>query len=129
MAITEMQTLLLWALLAKPGGASFQKDIRPEVKKPDRDALVKAGLITKEKRGRAGNWLEVTDKGWAWAADHLDAALPKRSTAGSAGHQSKQNRPASAGRPRGEPQVRLPHVTAAQCAGNAGFYKDYWQLS
>ena len=57
MAITEMQTLLLWALLAKPGGASFQKDIRPEVKKPDRDALVKAGLITKEKRGRAGNSL------------------------------------------------------------------------
>ena len=81
MASTEMQTLILWALLAK-GGAGFQKDIRPEVKKPDREALVRAGLIGCEKRGQSGYWLEVTDKGWAWAADHLDADLPKRSTAG-----------------------------------------------
>jgi hypothetical protein len=83
-ALTEMQTLVLWALFAKPDGASFQKDIRPEVTKPDREALVKAGLITSEKRGGSGLWLEVTDKGWAWAAEHLDADLPKRSTAGSA---------------------------------------------
>jgi hypothetical protein len=77
-----MQTLILWALLAM-GGAGFQKDVRPELKKPEREALVKAGLIGCEKRGRpAAYWLEVTDKGWAWAADHLDAALPKRSTAG-----------------------------------------------
>jgi hypothetical protein len=82
-AVTEMQTLILWALLAKPEGASFQKDIKPKVEKPDREALVKAGLITGEKRGRPGYWLEVTDKGWAWAADNLDAALPKRSPAGS----------------------------------------------
>jgi hypothetical protein len=83
-ALTEMQTLVLWALFAKPDGASFQKDIKPDVKKPDREALVRAGLITIEKRGGSGFWLEVTDKGWAWAAEHLDADLPKRSTAGSA---------------------------------------------
>jgi hypothetical protein len=83
-ALTEMQTLILWALLARTGGAGFQKDIKPEVKKPDREALVRAGLIASEKRGRPGLWLEITDKGWAWAADHLDADLPKRSTAGSA---------------------------------------------
>jgi hypothetical protein len=82
-ALTEMQTLVLWALLAKTGGASFQKDVRPEVKKPDREALVSAGLIRCEKRGASGFWLEVTDKGWAWATEHLDAELPKRSTAGS----------------------------------------------
>lgn len=82
MALTEMQTLILWALLSKTGGASFQKDIRPEVKKPDREALVEAGLITTEKRGRPGLWLEITDKGWAWATDHLDVDLPTRSTAG-----------------------------------------------
>jgi hypothetical protein len=82
--LTEMQTLILWALLAKTGGGGFQKDIRPEVKKLDREALVRAGLITREKRGRSGLWLEITDKGWAWAADHLGADLPKRSTAGSA---------------------------------------------
>jgi hypothetical protein len=79
-----MQTLILWALLIKRDGAGFQKDVKPEVKKPDREALVRAGLITSEKRGRPGFWLEITDKGWAWAADHLDADLPKRSTAGSA---------------------------------------------
>jgi len=82
MALTELQTLILWALLAKAEGGSFQKDIRPEVTKKDREALVKAGLIISEKRGPR-IWLEVTEKGWAWAGDNLDASLPKRSTAGS----------------------------------------------
>jgi hypothetical protein len=81
--ITEMQTLILWALLANEGGASFQKDVRPQVKKPDRDALAKEGLIIAENRGRKGYWLEATDRGWAWASEHLDAPLPKRSPAGS----------------------------------------------
>jgi hypothetical protein len=81
--LNEMQTLILWSILAQPGGASFQKDIKPEVKKADRNALIQAGLITSEKRGR-GYWLEVTDKGWDWAGNHLDATLPKRSNAGSA---------------------------------------------
>jgi hypothetical protein len=84
MTLTEMQTLILWALLARPGGASFQKNILPEVTKSDREALVKAGLITSERRGGSGFWLEITDNGWAWARDHLDADLPKRSIAGSA---------------------------------------------
>ena len=83
MLITEMQTLILWALLANEGGASFQKDVRPQVKKPDRDALAKEGLIIAENRGRKGYWLEATDRGWAWASEHLDAPLPKRSPAGS----------------------------------------------
>ncbi len=82
MALTELQTLILWALLAKAEGGSFQKDIRPEVTKKDREALVKAGLITSEKRGPR-IWIEVTEKGWAWAGDNLDASLPKRSNAGS----------------------------------------------
>ena len=83
MLITEMQTFILWALLANEGGASFQKDVRPQVKKPDRDALAKEGLIIAENRGRKGYWLEATDRGWAWASEHLDAPLPKRSPAGS----------------------------------------------
>jgi hypothetical protein len=81
-ALNEMQTLILWALLVRTGGGDLQKDIKPEVKKADRQALVSAGLIAVERRGR-GYWLEVTDKGWSWAANHLDANLPKRSTAGS----------------------------------------------
>lgn len=83
MVLTKMQTLILWALLAKPGSASFQKDMRPEVKKADREALKAAGLIACEKRGRA-QWIEATDKGWIWAGEHLDADLPTRSPAGSA---------------------------------------------
>ena len=83
MALTEMRTLMLWALLAKPGGAGLQKDIRPEVKKPDRDALAREGLIRSDPKSRP-IMLEVTDKGWAWAGDHLDAELPKRSVHGAA---------------------------------------------
>jgi hypothetical protein len=82
-ALNEMQTLILWSLLVQKDGSGLQKDIRPEVKKHDREALVRAGLIIAPKRGR-GYWLEVTDKGWSWAAEHLDADLPKRSIAGSA---------------------------------------------
>jgi hypothetical protein len=78
-----MQTLILWSLIADPNGGCFQKDVKPVVKKPDRDALVAAGLVASAKRGR-GLWLEVTDKGWDWAGEHLDAALPKGSTAGCA---------------------------------------------
>src|SRR5215813_2553569 len=77
-----MQTLILWALFAK-GGEAYAKDIKPEVKKKDREALVHLGLVATEKRKNA-NLLAVTDKGWAWAADHLDAPLPSRSTAGAA---------------------------------------------
>jgi hypothetical protein len=80
-APTKMQTLILWALLVSPRSAGLQKDIRPKVSKSDREALVEGGLIDSAKRGRAF-WLEVTDKGWAWAQDHLDADLPSRSTEG-----------------------------------------------
>jgi hypothetical protein len=82
-APTEMQTLILWALFAKPNGASFQKDLIPEVKKPDREALIRAGLITADKPDGRRWRLEITETGWAWAGDHLGADLPRRSTAGS----------------------------------------------
>lgn len=81
--LTGKQTLILWAILVAPEGGGYQKDLRPVVAKPDRDALVKAGLIAAAKRGR-GMWLEATDKGWAFAQDHLDATLPSRSNAGAA---------------------------------------------
>jgi hypothetical protein len=73
--LTKMQTLTLWALLANAGGASAVKNIKPAVRKPDREALVKAGLIAVEKRGR-DFWLKITDEGWTWATAHLDAGLP-----------------------------------------------------
>jgi len=78
------QTLILWALLVKDNGAGFQSELKPEPDKADRESLEKAGLITCEKRGRYRRyWLEVTEKGWAWAADHLNHDLPSGSPAGS----------------------------------------------
>jgi hypothetical protein len=75
------QTLMMWALLAK-GGESYAKDLKPEVKRPDRTSLVSVGLIASAKGARGAFRLEVTDKGWAWAADHLSAELPTGSKAG-----------------------------------------------
>jgi hypothetical protein len=82
LALTKMQTLILWALLAKTGSASALKEIKPDVKKADREALVSAGLVVSEKRGR-DIWLTMTDEGRAWAANHLDADLPTHCPAAS----------------------------------------------
>ena len=80
----EKQTLILWALLARDNAAGFQNELKPEPDKADRDALEKAGLIKCERRGRYRRiWIEVTEKGWAWATDHLNDDLPTGSPAGS----------------------------------------------
>lgn len=86
---TPKQTLVLWALIAKGGGSfarSGKGDIKPDVDAGDKKTLKAAGLITVEKRstdaGTRADWLEVSDKGWAWASENLAAPLPGRSTAG-----------------------------------------------
>ena len=80
----EKQTLILWALLARDNAAGFQNELKPEPDKADREALEKAGLIKCERRGRYRRiWIEVTEKGWAWATDHLNDDLPTGSPAGS----------------------------------------------
>jgi hypothetical protein len=80
----EKRTLVLWALLARENAAAFQNELKPEPRKADRDALEKDGLIKLPKRDRSRRiWIEVTDKGWAWAGSNLNAALPQNSPAGS----------------------------------------------
>jgi DNA-binding PadR family transcriptional regulator len=80
----EKQTLILWALLIRDNAAGFQNELKPTPDKADRDTLARAGLINWERRGRYRRvWIEVTEKGWAWAADHLDNDLPTGSPAGS----------------------------------------------
>lgn len=79
----EMQTLIMWALLAR-GGEARAKDLKPDVKAKDRQALVTLGLIGATKAKGGAFVLSATDKGWAWAAENLHAALPGRSTAGCA---------------------------------------------
>jgi hypothetical protein len=79
----EKRALILWALLVTENAAAFQNELKPEPDKADRDALEGAGLIKVERRGRYKRyWIEVTDKGWVWASEHLDAKLPTRSNAG-----------------------------------------------
>lgn len=80
-----LQTLFMWRLLADDGGA-FQQGLKPDLSKPKRDPLVKAGLLEvvkrrKSERARPANFLQLTDAGWEWAAAHLDAEVSTRSTA------------------------------------------------
>jgi hypothetical protein len=76
----EKRTLILWGLLVRENAAAFQKELKPDPEKADRNALTGEGLIKWEKRGRR-IWIEVTDKGWEWAGKNLDAALPANSSA------------------------------------------------
>lgn len=85
----EKQTLILWALLARDGAAGFQKDLKPEPDKTDREELEARGFINVEKRGRYKTvWIAVTKAGLDWAENNLAAPLPGGSTAGSAILQS-----------------------------------------
>ncbi len=79
-SLKPMQVLVLWALIVQ-GGKGLQKDIRPRITKPLRDSLERAGLIVSRKNDKRAIVIEVTDKGWAWASENLDAELPARSTA------------------------------------------------
>jgi hypothetical protein len=76
----EKQTLALWALLGN-GGAGIGSALKPEVERAEREALSRSGLITVEKRGRSF-WLEVSDRGWRWAEEHLADALPDKTFGG-----------------------------------------------
>ena len=76
----EKQTLAMWALLGN-GGAGIGSALKPEVEKAEREALERSGLITVEKRVRPFR-LEVTDRGWRWAEEHLADALPDKTYGG-----------------------------------------------
>jgi DNA-binding PadR family transcriptional regulator len=79
-----IQTLYIWRLLVSQGEA-WLSDIKPQLKPPLRRELKEAGFITEEKRstpkGSKGLYVQLTDQGWAWATDNLEAPLPSRSTA------------------------------------------------
>ena len=74
--MTPKQTLIVWCLLGCRG-QTMQKDIVPKVEKADREALVAGGYIVSAKGKRGALSLEVTDKGWHWAGEHLGDPLPK----------------------------------------------------
>lgn len=78
----EKQALIMWALLVRENAGAFQKELKPEPEKHDRDALEDEGLISWCKKERGKIWIEVTEKGWAWAGQNLSASLPANSNAG-----------------------------------------------
>jgi hypothetical protein len=76
----EKQALALWALLGN-GGSGFGGELKPEVRKAEREGLNKAGFIAIERKGRSF-WLDVTDRGWRWAEEHLADSLPDKTYGG-----------------------------------------------
>jgi hypothetical protein len=79
-SVSPKQTLFLWRLLVEPEGI-FLKGLKPELTAAERNQLVALGLIAVDKRkanpkARATNYAILAEKGWNWAATHLDAKLP-----------------------------------------------------
>ena len=86
--IKPLELLFLWRL-AVAGGGDWLKDIKPDPESPARKRLQADGVIEQEKRkppsgGRAAQFVSLTDKGWGWLGDHLDADLSTRTPAGTA---------------------------------------------
>jgi hypothetical protein len=77
--VTPMQTLIVWSLLAE-GGVAFSSDLPG--KAPDRRALKSLGLVA-ETREKRKTRVEVTERGWAWAAEHLDREISRSSASAS----------------------------------------------
>lgn len=73
------QALLLWNLLITGEEPAMSK-AKPELKPAERKALVEAGLIRLERRGRSQH-LVLEDKAWDWAVEHFEVELAKTSSA------------------------------------------------
>ena len=79
-----LQVLFLWGLLAQEG-EDWKSDIKPDLK-TKYTPLVRAGFIEEESRrnpstGKPKKWIRLSDEGWAWAQDHLDAEVSQTKTA------------------------------------------------
>lgn len=85
---SPLETLFLWRLLAS-GDGEFLKYIKPDPGASQRRRLKEAGLIETEsrrdarpgKRPARSTYISLSEKGWEWAANHLDAKVSERSTA------------------------------------------------
>lgn len=83
---TPLQTLILWRLLST-GGAAFLQEIKPELRPEDKKSLHAAGLIEVEQRkpghpkARRQTFISLSEAGWAWAEEHLDAPISHRTPA------------------------------------------------
>jgi len=82
-----LQTLYLWALLGH-GGGQWLDALKPVLPAPRRRQLRDWGLIGEAKRpaptGSKKLFIELTEQGWIWSRQHLDAPVSDRSPAGNA---------------------------------------------
>ncbi|MFS8038910.1 hypothetical protein ACI7BZ_18450 [Xanthobacter sp. AM11] len=69
-----MEITRIYALLGRAGSA-LQRDLKPAMDRPVREALVAAGFLTARKDKAANNALrlELTEAGWNWARKNLGA--------------------------------------------------------
>ena len=75
---SPQQALLLWTMITAEtleGREPLQSKTQPELKAPERQELVKAGLVALEQRPRGAKALVLTDRAWAWAANAVDIEL------------------------------------------------------
>src|SRR5271165_4405795 len=84
--IRPLELLFLWRL-AVAGGGDWLKDIKPDPDAAARKRLQAGGVIDQEKRrspsGRGkALYVTLTDQGWGWLGNHLDADLSTRTPAG-----------------------------------------------
>ena len=73
--LSPEQALILLALVARQGFIA-QNDLGIAVDAADRAALEHEALLTTEKREQNALWLRLTDKGWGWAEENLNKAVP-----------------------------------------------------
>ncbi len=84
--IKPLELLFVWRL-AVAGGGDWLKDIKPDPGSPARKRLQADGVLEQEKRksptGRGtALFISLTDRGWGWLGNHLDADLSTRTQAG-----------------------------------------------
>ena len=87
---SPLEVLFLWSLVGK-GGAGLKKELKPELTSKSRENLRKAGFLTVARQKNGAFWIELTDKGWVWVANNLDAKVSMRSPAAGAILQSLAN--------------------------------------
>ena len=77
-----LQRLLFWRLAVTEDGGEFLKEIKPTPDAGKRRPLSREGYLVEEKRrppkgGRPVTYLELTEKGWAWCQNNLEAELSR----------------------------------------------------
>lgn len=74
--LSSWETLYLWHLIGRKGSASWKDRPVQSIEAKHRRGLETRGLVEVNRGTRGTLIAEVTDAGWAWAAEHMDSPLP-----------------------------------------------------